>query len=167
MEQLGQDLRFAIRQLRKSPGFAITALLTLGLGLGATTAIFTVVDGVLLKPLPYLHPQRILKISSSYQGGPDYHVIRDAQFRFLQERSKSFESLALNDVVATGENLSGVGGPEQVTASFVSAQFFQVLGLAPALGGPSRPKMNAPAGNVSPSSRTAYGEQDTTVSATS
>ena len=107
MEQLGQDLRFAIRQLRKSPGFAITALVTLALGLGATTAIFTVVDGVLLTPLPYPHPQRILEISSRYQGGPDYHVIRDAQFRFLQERSESFESLALSDVVASGVNLSG------------------------------------------------------------
>ena len=146
MEQLGQDLRFAIRQLRKSPGFAIAALMTLGLGLGATTAIFTVVDGVLLKPLPYRHPQRILKISSSYQGGPDYHVIRDAQFRFLQERSKSFAFLALDDVVATGENLSGVGGPEQVTASFVSAQFFQVLGLAPALGRSFTPEDERPGG---------------------
>lgn len=146
MEQLGQDLRFAIRQLCKSPGFVITALVTLGLGLGAATAIFTVVDGILLKPLPYPNPQRILKISSRYQGGPDYHVIRDAQFRFIQERSKSFESLALNDVVATGENLSGVGGPEQVTASFVSAQFFQVLGLVPALGRSFTPEDERPDG---------------------
>ena len=146
MEQLGQDLRFAIRQLRKSPGFAITALVTLALGLGATTAIFTVVDGVLLTPLPYPHPQRILEISSRYQGGADYHVIRDAQFRFLQERSESFESLALSDVVASGVNLSGGSGPEQVTASFVSAQFFQVLGLTPALGRSFMPEDERPGG---------------------
>jgi putative ABC transport system permease protein len=134
VERLRRDLRFAIRQLRKSPGFAITSLVTLALGLGSATAIFTVVDGVLLQPLPYPHPQRILEISSRYHGGPDYHVIRDAQFRFLQERSVSFESLALNDVVASGVNLSGGSGAEQVTASLVSAQFFQVLSLAPALG---------------------------------
>lgn len=134
MGHLRQDLRFAIRHFRRSPGLAITAVITLALGLGGAAAIFTVVNGVLLTPLPYPNPQRIIEISSRYQDGPDYHVIRAAQFRFLQERSRSFDSMALRDVVASGVNLSGNGEPEQVTASFVSAGFFQVLGVMPVLG---------------------------------
>lgn len=134
MSHLRQDLRFAIRHFRRSPGLAVTAVITLALGLGGAAAIFTVVDGVLLTPLPYPHPQRIIEISSRYQDGPDYHVIRAGQFRFLQQRRRSFDSTALRDVVASGVNLSGSGEPEKVTASFVSAGFFQVLGVMPALG---------------------------------
>jgi hypothetical protein len=71
LEHVGQDLRFGIRQLSKSPGFTFTVVAILSLGLGAAAVIFTVVDGVLLKPLPYPHPERILAVSSRYQGGPN------------------------------------------------------------------------------------------------
>src|SRR5580704_29518 len=134
LEHLGQDLRFALRQMRKSPGFTISAIATLALGLGATMAIFTVVDSVLWRPLAYPHPDWILEVSSMYEGGPDYRVIRAAQFRYLQERSHSFESLALNDPVPSSVNLSGGSEPEQVATAFVSADFFRVLGVAPAIG---------------------------------
>jgi putative ABC transport system permease protein len=134
LEHLAQDLRFALRQLRKSPGFTIAAVVTLALGLGAASAIFTVVDGVILSPLPYPHPERILWVGSSYKGGPDFRVIRSAQFRFLQEHSKSMDSLALNDLVLSAVNLSGGSEPEQVATAYVSADFFRVLGVVPAAG---------------------------------
>jgi putative ABC transport system permease protein len=134
LEHLEQDLLYAFRQLRKSPGFSITAVVTLALGLGATAAVFTVVGGVLIRPLPYPDPERIAVVSSRYQGGPDYRVIRGAQYRFLQEHSTSFESLALSDVVLSAVNLSSGSEPEQVDTAFVSADFFRVLGVAPAIG---------------------------------
>jgi len=134
LESLIQDLRYTLRQLRHSPGFTITAIVTLSLGVGAATTMFTVLNGVLLQPLPYPHPDRILYIGSRYDGGSDFRVTRAAQFRFLQERNRSFDSLALNDVVASAVNLSGGSEPEQVKTVSVSADFFKVLGVAPALG---------------------------------
>jgi predicted permease len=134
LESLNQDLRFTMRQLRRHRGSALTVIATLALGIGASTMMFTVVNDVLLKPLPYPHPERILLISSKYTGGPDYRVIRAAQFRFLQAHSRTFESLALSDTVPSGVNISGDGQPEQLKAVFVSAGFFKVLGVTPALG---------------------------------
>src|SRR5258708_1933017 len=134
MAALFHDLRFSIRMFAQSPGFSVTAIITLALGLGSSTAIFTVVNGVLLRPLPYPHPERLVRVSSKYQGGMDYGVTRAAQYRFLQEQSHSFESLEANDVVPSGVNLSGGREPEQVASAFVSAEFFRVLGVTPVLG---------------------------------
>jgi putative ABC transport system permease protein len=129
-----QDLKFSLRMLAQSLGFSATAIVTLALGLGAATTIFTVVNSVLLRPLPYPHPERLVVVSSVYQGSADYSVTRAAQFRFLQEQNHSFESLEANDVVPSGVNLSGGSEPEQVMSSFVSAEFFRVLGVIPAVG---------------------------------
>jgi putative ABC transport system permease protein len=129
-----QDLKFSLRTLAQSLGFSATAIVTLALGLGAATTIFTVVNSVLLRPLPYPHPERLMVVSSVYQGGVDYSVTRAAQFRFLQEQNHSFESLEANDVVPSGVNLSGGSEPEQVMSTFVSAEFFRVLGVIPAVG---------------------------------
>jgi len=134
LESLLQDIRYGFRTLRRSPGFAITAVLTLTLGLGVVTAMFTVINSVLLRPLPYPHPERIAYISSRYEGGLDYHVTRAAQYRFLQERSRVFESFALNDVLPSGVNLSGGGEPEQVKSALVSGDFFKLLGVGPSIG---------------------------------
>jgi hypothetical protein len=112
------------------------AIVTLALGVGAATTIFTVVDGILLRPLPYPHPERLESISIRYQSGADFNVIRAAEFRFLQQNSRSFESLSVNDPAVPGVNLSGGGDPQQVPAAFVSADFFRVLGVSPALGRP-------------------------------
>ena len=165
LEHLGQDLRFALRQLRKSPSFTFTAVVTLALGLGAAAAVFSVVDGVLLRPLPYPHPERIVEVSSRYQGGPDYHVIRGAQYRFLQEQSNSIESLALNDLALSAVNLSGGREPEQVAAAFVSADFFRVLGVAPVIGRSFTSKEDSPSGVCAAIITTASGGQDTTATA--
>ncbi len=134
LECLAQDFRFALRQLRQHPGLAFTMIATLSLGIGAAITMFTVVNGVLLQPLPYPHPEQILFVSSKYDGGPDYRVTRAAQFLFLQQHSRSFEWLALNDTIPSGVNLSGAGGPEQDKTTFVSADFFEVLGVTPSLG---------------------------------
>jgi putative ABC transport system permease protein len=138
------DLRFSLRLLAQSPGFSVTAIITLALGLGAATAIFTVVNSVVLRPLPYPHPERVVIISSLYRGGVDYEVAGGAQYRFLQEQNHSFESIEANDVVPSGVNLSGGSEPEQAPSAFVSATFFRVLGVTPTLGRSFAPEEDRP-----------------------
>jgi len=134
LETLLQDLRFGLRTLRKSPGFTAVAVLTLALGIGANTAIFTVIDSVLLRPLPYPHPERIVKVSSAYRGSVFQTVIAGPQYRFLRESSRSFESVEAHDVITSGVNVSGNPQPEHLVSAAVSADFFRVLGVAPLLG---------------------------------
>jgi putative ABC transport system permease protein len=128
------DLRFSLRMFAQGPGFSATAIITLALGLGAAATIFTVVNSVLLRPLPYPHPERVVRVASIYKGGIDYGVIGGAQYRFVQQHSHSFESVEANDVVPSGVNLSGGSDPEQVSSALVSAEFFNVLGVPLAFG---------------------------------
>jgi putative ABC transport system permease protein len=130
-----QDLRYAFRMLRKNPGFTAIAVLTLALGIGANIAIFTVVDSVLLKPLPYSHPERIIKIGSTYQETPySFAVIDGPHYRFLEEYNRSFEYVEAHDVVTSGVVVSGHAEPEHLISANVSVGFFRVLGVTPALG---------------------------------
>jgi putative ABC transport system permease protein len=127
------DLRFALRQLRKSPGFTLVAVLTLALGIGANTAIFSVINAVLLRPLPYPEANRIVTLSESTPSQPEISI---SWPNFLDWKAEStvFEALA------TGRresfNLSGVEGrgPEQISGFIVTAPFFQVIGLNPQIG---------------------------------
>src|SRR6185437_6028736 len=128
------DLRFAVRLLLRSPGFAIVAVLVLALGIGANTAIFTVVDSVLLRPLPYPHADRIVTFGRLYKDNPFNPVISAAKYRFWSEQSRSFDSTAVVDILGSGVNLSGSGEPERVPSERVSAGFFNVLDVEPALG---------------------------------
>jgi macrolide transport system ATP-binding/permease protein len=135
LETLLQDARFGLRMLRKSPAFTAVAVLTLAFGIGANTAIFTVVDSVLLRPLPYPHAERIVKVGSTSQGDPySGALIAGPHYRFLEEYSRSFESVEAHDVVTSGINVSGSAEPEHLVSATVSAGFFRVLGVAPALG---------------------------------
>jgi putative ABC transport system permease protein len=135
MASILQQLRFAIRILVKSPCFAVVAVLMLALGIGSTTTIFTVVESILLRPLPYPHAEQIVKVGSAYRGSPySGEVIRGAQYRFLQEHDRSFESVEIHDVVTSGVNISGGTEPEHLVSAAVSAGFFRVLGVAPVLG---------------------------------
>ena len=123
---LGQDLRYAFRTLRKNPGFTAIAMLALGLGIGANTAIFSVVNGVLLQPLSYPDPDRLLMIfdSQSSVAYPDYLDWR--------RQSRSFTDMG---TFRSGDfNFTGAGQPEQVSGEYVSASLFPVLGVAPFLG---------------------------------
>src|SRR5580704_16523225 len=123
METLLQDLRYGARMLRKSPGFTSVAVLTLALGIGANTAIFSLVDGFLLRPLPFAAPQNLVSITGTYPKGA---------FVAMREQMQSL------DVAAYFEghefNLTGRGDPLRLSGVFVSAEFFSVLGTRPELG---------------------------------
>jgi putative ABC transport system permease protein len=137
MEALLQDIRFAIRSLRHSPGFSIVAILTLALGIGANTAIFSVVNGVLLAPLPYRDPGRLVIVHHFY---PSLHLRASVSvpgFRDYSARTDIFSSATVEN--GMGMNLTGSGQPERVLAMRVSGDFFRTLGVAPALGRTLRP----------------------------
>ncbi len=127
------NFRFAFRFLMKSPGFTFIAVLTLALGIGANTAIFTIVHAVFLESLPYREADRVVAIwETSAQRPGQSNVVAPANFLRWQERVKSFEALAA--FADTRANLTGTESPEEVVAQNVTAQFFSVLGLEPKLG---------------------------------
>jgi putative ABC transport system permease protein len=135
-----KDLVYAWRTLRRSPSFGIVAILTLGLGIGATTTIFTIVNGVLLRPLPsYREPERIASLWVDFGvGAQSLPAMSPGDFRDYQQRNRSFEMLAAGSgaqvVGATGA-LTGQGGePENVEVSPVTANFFPLLGVEPLYG---------------------------------
>ena len=127
-----QDLRYAFRQLAKSPGFAIVAILTLTLGIGANTAIFSVVNAVLLNPLPYPKPDRIVVL---FHDKPNFRTgsISYPNFEDWRRENQSFSSMAAYREM-DGVTLSGNGEPEVVTGQMVSTGFFEILGITPVLG---------------------------------
>ena len=127
-----QDLRFAIRQCRRSPGYAIATALTLALGIGATTAIFTVVNGVLLRALPYPHPDRVVQLWQLDRTQRQMQF-SDPNFDDLQAASHSFTALAELAYDAT-ISVSGDITPTRAALTTVTPAFFDVLGVQPALG---------------------------------
>jgi putative ABC transport system permease protein len=133
MNALLQDLKYAVRVLRKSPGFAAIAILTLALGVGANTAIFSVVNAVLLRPLSFKDPSRLVEISRvdesrGIQGGAFGYPC----FQFIGERATLFDGLAVSS--ADTFNLIGTGQPVQIQAMRVSSSFFDVVGVRPEIG---------------------------------
>ena len=132
MNTLFQDLRFGLRMLAKNRGFTAVAMLTLALGIGANTAMFSVVYGVLLRPLPYPHPERIVQISRSYRGEGVYSGFTANAFDFWQEHRDPFQYIAASTGV--GFNLVGVGRAEHIRALRVSPEYFDVFGVRPFLG---------------------------------
>jgi predicted permease len=131
LETLGQDIRFALRQLGKSPGFAMVAILTLALGIGANTALFSVVNGVLLNPLPYPHPEELV---TAHASKPNFSEgsISYPNFRDWQRGNKTLAALAVTR--GTGFRLTGLGDTEEVSAQLVSSDFFPILGVKPVAG---------------------------------
>ena len=127
------DLRYAFRQLRKSPGFTLVAVLTLALGIGANTAIFSVINAVLLRPLPYPQPDRIVTLYESTAAQPEISISWP-NFLDWKKEATVFEELAVGR--RESFNLSGVEGrdPERVSGFVVTADFFKVIGLSPQIG---------------------------------
>src|SRR5438309_4484493 len=127
------DLTFALRQLRKSPGFTFVAVLTLALGIGANTAIFSIVNAVLLRPLPYPDADRIMVLNESSGPGQDYSVALPDYFDW-QKDNTVFEHLAATH--KESRNLSGIAGrdPERVSCAAVTRNFFNIIGLPPQIG---------------------------------
>jgi putative ABC transport system permease protein len=140
MGTFAQDLVYAWRTLCRTPGFAIVAILTLGLGIGASTTIFTIVNGVLLRPLPsYREPERIANLWVDFGvGAQSLPVMSPGDFRDYQQRSQSFEMLAAGSggrvIGALGALTGGHGEPERVDVSPVTANFFPLLGVNPLHG---------------------------------
>jgi len=130
---LWQDLRYGARVLRKTPAFTLVAVLTLGLCIGANTAMFSIVNGVLLRPLPLAHPERLVTFWLTAPVKKINEVnLTPGLFAYIRERSHAFEAMAAYD---TGTlNLTGQGEPEQVDAAEVSPDYFDVLGVQPVLG---------------------------------
>jgi predicted permease len=130
------ELRIALRQLLKSPGFSTTAVLTLALGIGATTAIFSIVGGVLLRPLPFQHPDRLVVLSDIVRGaelgGNNEVGVTAPDIRAYTRDTHSFE--ALGGYQRLSYELSGIGEPAQVNAARLSSGVFPALGVAPLMG---------------------------------
>lgn len=124
-QQVAQDVRFAVRTLRRSPGFTFVAALTLAIGIGANTAIFSVVRGILLRPLPFADPARLVMVASRYHGARDTSSPANVyDWRAQNHSLTSMAVLAGHSVV-----LSGSGDPEQLRAFDVSGDFFSILGV--------------------------------------
>ena len=126
LEQVRRDIRFGLRQLRKSPGFAITAIITLALGVGANAAIFTLIDSILLRPLPFPQQDRLVSLTA---GG----YFPKGWIRALQQNSQSFASLAAYGS-NTESNITSLDSSERVFGTRVTVNFFETLGIHPALG---------------------------------
>jgi putative ABC transport system permease protein len=131
LETLSQDIRYGLRVLRKNPGFTAVAVLTLALAIGATTAIFSVVYGVLLRPLPYTDSNRIMAVSEvNSRGG--WSRLADPNFDDFRGQNRSFQSIAkYNDNIAS---VSGTSQPTRTTVASVSPDFLNVFGIQPIIG---------------------------------
>ncbi len=141
MNTLLQNLRYAARQLRKSPGFTTTAVLTLALGIGANSAIFSVINAALLRPLPYADPSRLVTIEHHYPTLNDLHApVSVPGFLAYEQKKQVFQHAA----VETGwaPTLTGRGDPQRVPASLVTGEYFTTLGVAAELGRTLTPDEN-------------------------
>src|SRR5713226_1744287 len=133
MRTLLQDLRYALRVLLKSPGFTVIAVLTLALGIGANTAIFSVVNAVVLRPMPYPQPERLVRCTWQLEND-DMDAVTALVFEYWRDHSRALEAVAGYSGINSGFNLSGGTEPQRVRGLQVSEGFFRVLGIRPATG---------------------------------
>src|SRR3954462_8993543 len=135
LSTLSQDLRFSLRQFRKTPGFAITAVGGLALGLGANTAIFSVVDALLLRPLPFREPDRLAALfEKNIVGEQGYNSVSPGAYFDWREQASSFEHVA---AYAMGPFTIGAAdgvAPQRVDGALVAKELFPTLGVSPILG---------------------------------
>jgi putative ABC transport system permease protein len=144
METLWQDLRHALRALRNSPGFTAVAVLTLGLGIGANTAIFSVVENVLLRPLPYRDPGALVQVSNTYLPAFPRTPMSAGDFQDFQRQAGSFSQMAAYVDPSSGFNLTGDGQAERLEASLATSGMFPLLGIRPAVGRTFHPEEDKP-----------------------
>jgi predicted permease len=139
LETFAQDLRYTLRILRKSPGFTTVAVLTLALGIGATTAMFSVVNAVLLKPLPYPHQESLVEVGLDLPGINQFNwPLRPPDYFTFREQSRTFEDIGLYftgfGAAVNSVNVTGLGRPENVRALGVTDGVLPILGVTPLLG---------------------------------
>ena len=144
METLWQDLRHALRVLRKSPGFTAVAVLTLGLGIGANTAIFSVVENVLLKPLPYRDPGSLVEVWNTYLPQFPQAPNSPGDFQDFHRAARSFSEMAAFVDLPTGFNLTGDGQPQRVEARYATSGLFPMLGIHAVAGRTFTPEEDKP-----------------------
>jgi putative ABC transport system permease protein len=144
LHQAARDLRLAMRLVRKAPGFAASAALVVALGIGTTTAIFSVVYGVMLRPLPYDEPERLVALWSRVPGAAQRVRVNAADQRVLVASNTVFDDIALA-AAPQNFNLTGSGEPERVVAARLSSNFCQCFGCALFLDGDSLPRTSSAA----------------------
>jgi putative ABC transport system permease protein len=132
MATFWHDLRYGLRVLAKAPGFTVVAVLTLALGIGADTAVFTVVYGVLLRPLSFPHPERLVQLAESYKQLTDEMSLTATELRHLQQYGQLFEGIT--GFTEVGYNLATGNGADHLVGMPVSSEYFRVLGIQPELG---------------------------------
>ena len=141
MDVLRHDLRYAVRSLRQRPGFTALTVLTLALGIGATSAIFSVVNGVLLRPLPYERPDDVVLVHTRLDGISGRELSLPEYFD-LREQSRSFSRIA---AFSNGSlTLTGSGEPERLQAGYVTAEALPLVGVSPARGSGFAPEEDLP-----------------------
>jgi hypothetical protein len=156
VEHLLRDVRYAARTLRRNPGFTIVAVLTLALGIGANTAIFSVVNAVLLRPLPFAHADRLVLIwATNTKSGDTTDVASYPDFEDWRTQSRSFDAMAA--FTTRGMTIAGPDGAEPVSAVQITPGFFEALGVSPALGRTFRSDEATSARRMSRCSATARG----------
>ena len=136
MNNVWLDIRYALRQFRKSPGFALTAVLTLAFGIGATTAIFSIVEGVLLRPLPFPEPGRLITLGDHLEGVDDFGggapgVTAPGVGTYIRD-THAFSSMG--GFTHASYELSGSGDPAEINASRLTASMFPALGISAFMG---------------------------------
>ena len=131
-----QDMRYALRMLRKNPGFTAAAIICLTLGIGATTGIFSVVNAVLLRPLPYAHPEQLVRVYSEFPTFPHggLHKFWVSGPEFIDLRRDAHSWATLDAWAEAGANLAGQTEPVRVNAAFVSGTLLESLGVSPVMG---------------------------------
>ena len=128
------DLRYALRMLAKAPGFTAVAVITLALGIGANTAIFSVLNALMLRPLPFPEPERLMIAHWRWSAAGEGQSVTATQYRFWEQNSRAFDELAAYAMGGSGFNLAGAGEPQRVQGLRVSHNFFRAFGLGPVLG---------------------------------
>ncbi|MGH9747197.1 MAG: ABC transporter permease [Candidatus Acidiferrales bacterium] len=144
MASFAQDVRYAVRMLARNPGFTIVAILTLALGIGANTAIFSVVRRVLLQPPPYQQPQSLVQIWNTYFPAWPQLGLSPGDFQDFRRQAKSFSEMAAYIDIPAGFNLTGQGEPERVQAAYADSNLFPMLGVRPVAGRTFTPDQDKP-----------------------
>jgi putative ABC transport system permease protein len=147
-ENLLQDVRYGTRILLKNPGFTVVAVLTLALGIGANTAIFTLVDAVMLEPLPYPQPDHLVALGGRGPNKPqnDLELVHPSEFLEWRNHARSFEAFVLTEDIPV--NAQGQDGAEQISGLWTTSELFQVFGVLPVLGRAFTDQETRPGGNI-------------------
>ncbi len=144
IETLLRDLHYGLRMMRKSPAFASLSILAIAIGIGANSAIFSLVYGILLSPLPYPDSRRLVAVGMHERGESGIHSMGVADFLAWRDQQQSFEHVAVFQAGSSSFALSGLGTPETIPGTSVSADFFSTLGVSPVLGRGFRPGEDRP-----------------------